>query len=149
VKDRHIVSIKESNRKSYALYRMVALHMTLSAPNHPKPPHFLHFASPFVMGEPRDIKFCTRVGRSAMRSLSLSLVMSECFISGAVRITSAISTLDLENLATASRRYTGDIHNLTVVDLFMTPETMGADSVASWLSAHVYYTLPHCNPPTS
>ena len=21
--------------------------------------------------------------------------------------------------------------------------------IASWLSAHVYYTLPHCNPPTS
>ena len=82
VKDRHIVSIKESNRKSYALYRMVALHMTLSVPIHPKAPHFLHFAPPFVMGEPRDFKFCTRVGRSAMQSLSLSLVMSECFISG-------------------------------------------------------------------
>jgi len=25
---------------------------------------------------------------------------------------------------------------VTVVGLFMTPETMGADSVASWLSAH-------------
>ena len=82
-----------------------------------------------------------------MQSLSLSLVMSECFISG--RGQDHVSKLDLENFATASRRYTGDIHNLTVVDLFMTPETMGADSVASWLSAHVYYTLPHCNPPTS
>jgi len=40
--------------------------------------------------------------------------------------------VDLENFATASRRYTGDIHNSTVVGLFMTPETMGADSVASW-----------------
>jgi len=29
--------------------------------------------------------------------------------------------VDLENFATASRRYTGDIHNPTVVDLFMTP----------------------------
>ena len=28
--------------------------------------------------------------------------------------------VDLENLATASRRYTGDIHNSTVVGLFMT-----------------------------
>jgi len=44
--------------------------------------------------------------------------------------------VDLENFATASRRYTGDIHNSTVVGLFMTPETMGADSVASWFSAH-------------
>jgi len=41
--------------------------------------------------------------------------------------------VDSENFATASRRYTGDIHNSTVVGLFMTPETMGADSVASWL----------------
>ena len=30
--------------------------------------------------------------------------------------------VDLENFATASRRYTGDIHNSTVVGLFMTPE---------------------------
>jgi len=44
--------------------------------------------------------------------------------------------VDLENFATASRRYTGDIHNSTVVGLFMTPETMGAESVTSWLSAH-------------
>ena len=28
--------------------------------------------------------------------------------------------IDLENFATASRRYTGDIHNSTVVGLFMT-----------------------------
>ena len=44
--------------------------------------------------------------------------------------------VDLENFATASRRYTGDIHNSSVVGLFMTSKTMGADSVASWLSAH-------------
>ena len=44
--------------------------------------------------------------------------------------------VDLENFTTASRLYTGDIHNSTIVDLFMTLETMGADSVASWLSAH-------------
>ena len=32
VKDRHIQFLLKSNRKSYALYRMVALPMTLSAP---------------------------------------------------------------------------------------------------------------------
>ena len=37
--------ILKSNMKSYALYRMVALLMTLSAP---KPPHFLHFAPQFI-----------------------------------------------------------------------------------------------------
>ena len=75
------------------------------------------------------------VHRSAIRSLSL--VMSECSLSGRGRgHVSNFYIVDLENFATASRRYTGDIHNSTVVGLFMTPETMGADSVASWSSAH-------------
>ena len=51
-----------------------------------------------------------------------------------------IVDVDLENFATASRRYTGDIHNSTVVGLFM---THGSDSIASWSSAHVYYTSAH------
>ena len=60
--------------------------------------------------------------------------MSECFLSGHGQ--GHVSIVDIENFATASRRYTGDIHNSTVVGLFMTPETMGADSLSSWLSAH-------------
>jgi len=44
--------------------------------------------------------------------------MSECFVSG--RGQGHVSIVDLENFATASCRYTGDIHNLTVVDLFDT-----------------------------
>ena len=67
---------------------------------------------------------------SAMRSLSL--VMSECSLSGRGQgHVSNFYIVDLENFATASRQYTGDIHNSTIVALFMTPETMGADSVAS------------------
>ena len=63
--------------------------------------------------------------------------MSECSLIGRGQgHTSNFYIVDLENFATASRRDTGDIHNSTVVSLFMTPETMGADSVASWLSAH-------------
>ena len=57
---------------------------------------------------------------SAMRSPSL--VMSECSLSG--RSPGHVSNfyiVDLENFATASRRYTDDIHNSTVVGLFMTP----------------------------
>ena len=53
---------------------------------------------------------------------SLSLVMSECSLSG--RGQSHVSNfyiVDLENFATASRRYAGDIHNSNVVSLFMTP----------------------------
>ena len=52
---------------------------------------------------------------------SLSLVISECSLSG--RGQSHVSNfyiMDLENFATASRRYTGDTHNSTVVGLFMT-----------------------------
>ena len=72
---------------------------------------------------------------SAMQSLNL--VMSECFVSGRGQgHVSNFYIVDLENFATASRRYTGDVLKSTVVGLFMTPETMGADSVASWLSAH-------------
>jgi len=68
---------------------------------------------------------------------SLSIVMSECFVSGRGQgNVSNFYIVDLENFATASRRYTGDIQNSAVVGLFMTPETMGADSVASCLSAH-------------
>ena len=52
---------------------------------------------------------------------SLSLVMSECFLSrrGQGHVNN-FYVMDLENFATASRRYTGDIHNSTVVGLFMT-----------------------------
>jgi len=53
--------------------------------------------------------------------------MSECFLSGRGQgHVSNFYIVDLENFATASRRYTGDIHNSTIVGLFMTPETMGA-----------------------
>jgi len=52
---------------------------------------------------------------------SLSLVMSECSLSGRGR--SHVSNFYIVDLdfATASRRYAGDIHNSNVVSLFMTP----------------------------
>jgi len=57
---------------------------------------------------------------SAMRNLSL--VMSEYFLSGHGQgHVSNFYIVDLENFATASCRYTGDIHNSTIVRLFMTP----------------------------
>jgi len=57
---------------------------------------------------------------SAMRSVNL--VMSECSLSGRGEgHVSNFYIVDLENFATASRLYTGDIHNSTVVSLFMTP----------------------------
>ena len=47
--------------------------------------------------------------------------MIECYLSGRGHgHVSNFYIVDLENFATASRRYTGDIHNSTVVGLFMT-----------------------------
>ena len=64
-------------------------------------------------------------------------MVSECSLSGRGQgHVSNFYIVDLKNFAAASRRYTGDIHNSTVVGLFMATEIMGADSVASWLSAH-------------
>ena len=51
---------------------------------------------------------------------SLSLVISECSLSGRCQgHVSNFYIVDLENFATASRRYSGYIHNSTVVGLFM------------------------------
>jgi len=62
----------------------------------------------------RDFKFCTLVGHA--------LSCDECFLSGCGQDhVSYFYIVDLENFATASRLYTGDIHNSTVVGLFMTP----------------------------
>ena len=53
---------------------------------------------------------------------SLSLVMSECSLSGRGQgHVNNFYIVDLETFAAASRRYTGDIHNSTIVGLFMTP----------------------------
>jgi len=52
---------------------------------------------------------------------NLGLVMSKCFLSGRGQgQLSNFYIVDLENFATASCRYTGDIHNTFVVGLFMT-----------------------------
>ena len=68
---------------------------------------------------------------------SLSLVMSECSLSGRGHgRVSNFYIVDLENFrhskSSVDRWYT----QLNVVGLFMTLETMAADSIASWLSAH-------------
>ena len=53
---------------------------------------------------------------------TLHPVMSECSISGRGQgHVSNFCIVDLENFTTASRRYTGDIRNSSVVGLFMTP----------------------------
>ena len=52
---------------------------------------------------------------------SLSLVMCKCSLSGRGQDhVSNFYIVDLENFATASHQYTGDIHNTSVVGLFMT-----------------------------
>jgi len=56
--------------------------------------------------------------------------------------------VDLENFATASRRYTGDIHNSTVVGLFMTPlgQYKRLDRVTVECTFFRPYTSAQCNP---
>jgi len=83
---------------------------------------------------------------------SLSLVMSGCSLSGRGQgHVSNFYIVDLDNFATASGRYTGDIHNSTVVGLFMTRigQWKRLDRVTVECTAHVYYTLPPTKPPTS
>jgi len=88
------------------------------------------------------------VHRSAVRSFSL--VMCECSLSGRGQgRVSNFYIVDLENFVTASRRYTGDIHNSTVVGLFITPIRQQKRLERVTLSAHVYYPPAHLNPPTS
>jgi len=93
------------------------------------------------MANARDFKF---VHGSAMRSLSL--VMSECSLSGRGQgHVSNFYIVDLENFATASRRYTGDTRNSPVVSSFMTPtgQWKRLDRVT------VECTSAHLNRPTS
>ena len=64
-----------------------------------------------MSSQPLTLETSNFVRESAM--LSLSLVMSECFLSGRGQgQISNLYTVDVKNFATASRRYTGDIHNL-------------------------------------
>jgi len=70
---------------------------------------------------------------SAMRSLILMMGQGNV---------SNFYIVDLENFATASRRNTGDIHNSTVVDLFMTPirQWKRLERVTVECSVHVFIT---------
>ena len=80
---------------------------------------FYNFTPRVISPQRLTLETSNFVHGSAMRSVSL--VMSECSPSGHGQgYESNFYIVDLENFATASRRYTDDIHNLTVVGLFMT-----------------------------
>ena len=78
--------------------------------------HILEFFTPYEISPQRltlDFKLCIRVGHVNS--------YSECSLSGRGQgHVSNFYIVDLENFATASLRYTGDIHNSSVVGLFMT-----------------------------
>jgi len=77
---------------------------------------------------------------SAMQSLNL--VMSGCFVSGRGQgHVCNFYIVDLKNFATASSRYTGDIHKLTVVGLFMTPEN---ESRLGRVMVECTLSITHC-----
>ena len=136
-------------------------------PNHPKPPHFLHFCNAicsFVTSKPRDFKFGTLIYHNKSHPadgkifpergvVRVSWPVLEFYIPcnfsatanardfkfctwvGHAKVwvlwwvlskrgpgyVSSFCIVDLENFATASRRYIGDIHNSSVVGLFVTP----------------------------
>ena len=74
---------------------------------------------------------------SAMRSLSL--VMSECSLSGHGQgHVSNFYIVDLENFTMASRQYTGNIHNSSAVGLFMTP--IGQWKQLDHVTVHMFVT---------
>ena len=83
---------------------------------------------------------------------SLSLVMSECSLSGCGQgHVSNFYIVDLQNFATASRcQYKGDIHNSNVVSLFMTPtgQRKRLDLVVVECTCLLHIAL-HCNALTS
>jgi len=81
---------------------------------------------------------------------SLSLVMSGCSLSGRGQgHVSNFYIVDLENFATASRRYTGDIHNSTVVGLFMTPTRQCKQLDLVMVECTCLLHIGHLNPSTS
>jgi len=79
---------------------------------------------------------------------SLSLVMSECSLSGRGQgHASNFYIVDLENFATASRLYTGDIELDRRRFVYDTYKTMKATRMRHGCTC--YYTSAHLNPPTS
>ena len=71
---------------------------------------------------PQRLKLETSNFVHGLAMWSLSHVISECSVSGRGQgHVSNFYIVHLEHFATASRRYTGDIHNSSVVGLFMTP----------------------------
>ena len=83
---------------------------------YPKPPHFAAFRTAihsFVTGEPRDFKFGTLIYHSKSHPADANLPWKG-------RGQLHLSNFYIVDFATASRRYTGDIHNSSVVGLFMT-----------------------------
>jgi len=80
VQDRRTVLLK-SNRKSYALYRMVALLVTLGTRNHRQTTPFSAFCTAihsFVTGERRDFKFGTLIYHCKSRCVDV-----KSFVKGA------------------------------------------------------------------
>ena len=66
VQDSVIVTIWNTNKNAYALYRMALFPVTLSDPNYPNHPLSIIFVAIriFVVGRDKDFKFGTLVDRS-------------------------------------------------------------------------------------
>ena len=99
---------------------MVALPMTLSAPQPPQTTPFSAFCTAihcFITG---NLETSNLVHWFTIASPTLSIKNLPWKGRGQGHVNN-FYIVDLKNFATASRRYTGDIHNSSVVGLFMTP----------------------------
>jgi len=97
----------------------------------------LEFYTPCKISTRLTLETSNFVHGSAIRSLSL--VMSECSLSGRDRgHVSNFYIVDLENFATASRRYTGDIHNSSSVCLWHLKTMKATRMRHSWV--HLFPT---------
>jgi len=96
---------------------MVTLRMT---PNCPKPPHFLHFAPPFIASQRVNLETSNLVHWFTITSPTLPMKNLPWKGRGQGHV-SNFYIVDLENFATASCRYISNIYNSPVVGLFMTP----------------------------
>ena len=115
-------------------------------PNHPKPPHFLHFAPPFIASKRVHIETSNLLGLYRLSIASCTLPMKNHPWKGVVRVTWVISTFWAQKIS--PQQTVGVLVQSTIsstVSLWITPIWR---SNASWMNAKVYYTFVECNPIT-
>jgi len=117
--------------------------MTVSPPNHPKPPHFMIFCT--AITQRVHLETTSLVYRLTIASPTVPMKNLSWKGRGQDHV-SNFYIVDLENFNTASQssvyRYYQQTRRRSACGLHL------RRSRASWLNAQVYYTLVDCNPLT-